>query len=123
MTQAIVNQGVKYVKSGMNPVSIREGIQRAAKMVTERIPEVARKVQSVEDLVNIATVSTGGEADMARTIAAVFERVGMDAKVMLVGLWGCGLGVVMWVDGGGRVDRSHSYTLLTNHITHDTRKM
>ena len=38
MTQAIVNQGVKYVKSGMNPVSLREGILRASKMVCEKIP-------------------------------------------------------------------------------------
>ena len=74
---------MKYVKSGMNPVSLREGIQRASKMVCDRIPELARKVESVEDLVNIATVSTGGETAMARTIAAVFERVGMDAKVLI----------------------------------------
>lgn len=84
MTQAIVNQGVKYVKSGMNPVSLREGILRASKAVGERLPELARKVQSVEDIVNIATVSTGGEKAMAQTIAAVFERVGMDAKVISV---------------------------------------
>lgn len=81
MTQAIVNQGVKYVKSGMNPVSLREGILAASKAVCDRIPELARKVQSVEDLVNIATVSTGGATEMAQTIAKVFERVGMDAKV------------------------------------------
>lgn len=84
MTQAIVNQGVKYVKSGMNPVSLREGILRASKAVGERLPELARKVQSVEDIVNIATVSTGGEKAMAQTIAAVFERVGMDSKVISV---------------------------------------
>lgn len=80
-------QGVKYVKSGMNPVSLREGIQRASKMVCDKIPELARKVESVADLVNIATVSTGGETEMARTIAAVFERVGMDAKVWCVYLF------------------------------------
>lgn len=68
----------------MNPVTVRTGILRASGMVCDRIPQLARKVESVDDLVNIATVSTGGDKGMAKTIAAVFERVGMDAKVPAV---------------------------------------
>ena len=107
MTQAIVNQGVKYVKSGMNPVSLREGIQRASQMVCDKIPELARKVESVADLVNIATVSTGGEKEMAQTIATVFERVGMDAKVG--GRVGVGLYLIPW---GKLIDVPVSTTIL-----------
>ena len=81
MTQAIVNQGVKYVKSGMNPVSLRNGILGACRMVTDKIPTLARKVQDVADLVHVATVSTGGNKDMAQIIATVFERAGMDSKL------------------------------------------
>jgi hypothetical protein len=39
------------------------------------------KVESVEDLIDVATVSTGGDADMAKLIAEAFARVDMDAKV------------------------------------------
>lgn len=81
ITQAIVNQGLKYVKSGMNPVSLRKGITGATEMLVQRIPTMARKVKGVEDLENIATVSTGGDRDMAKIIASVFSRVDLDAKL------------------------------------------
>jgi chaperonin GroEL len=81
MTQAIVNQGLKYVKSGMNPVSLRKGIMGATNMLVERIPLVARKVTGVEDLEKVATVSTGGDKEMAKIIASVFGRVDLDAKL------------------------------------------
>ncbi len=108
MTQAIVNQGLTFVKSGMNPVSLRKGIQGATEMLTAKIPTLARKVEGVEDLINIATVSTGGNREMAKIIATVFERVDLDAKLGGATLLEDGNTVddVLEVSSGMRLDRS-----------------
>lgn len=44
MTQAIVNQGLKVVKSGVNPEAIRRGIQKAGKIITDKLLSMARSV-------------------------------------------------------------------------------
>ena len=76
MTQAIVNQGMRQVTAGANPVALRRGIQVAAKHLTDTIRKMAKPVESNKDLFDIATVATGGNQEMGGVIAKAFELVG-----------------------------------------------
>lgn len=73
MTQAIVNQGMRQVTAGANPVALRRGIQFTAKILTDTIREMAKPVENNKDLFDIATVATGGNAEMGKVIAKAFE--------------------------------------------------
>lgn len=75
MTQAIVNNGMRAVTAGINPVALNRGIRKAANMVADRIRELATPVSGVEDLKNVATIASGS-VEMGRIIAQAADKVG-----------------------------------------------
>lgn len=76
MTQAIVNQGMRQVTAGANPVALRRGIMHCSKILCETIKQMAKPVESNKDLFDIATVATGGNEVMGAVIAKAYELVG-----------------------------------------------
>jgi chaperonin GroEL len=76
MTQAIVNQGMRQVTAGANPVALRRGIQKTANFLTDKIKELSKPVENNNDIFNIATVATSGNTEMGNIIAKAFELVG-----------------------------------------------
>ncbi|CAM9528322.1 unnamed protein product [Ectocarpus sp. 6 AP-2014] len=75
LTQEIVNQGMRLVTSGANPVELRQGILAASGMIIEEIKKLAVPVGKNEDLLNVATIASGSST-MGGIIAKAFERVG-----------------------------------------------
>merc|ERR1719159_173624 len=75
MTQAIVNNGIRAVTSGINPVALNRGIRKAANMVSDRIKKIASPVSGIDDLKNVATIASGS-VEMGRIIAQAAEKVG-----------------------------------------------
>ena len=59
MTQELVNLGMRAVTSGVNPVALNIGINKAAKLLSEEVKRIAQPVESVDDLKNIATIASG----------------------------------------------------------------
>jgi len=75
MTQAIVNNGIKAVTSGVNPVAINIGIRKASKIICAEVIAIAKPVAGIEDLKNVATIASGS-VDMGRIISQAFDKVG-----------------------------------------------
>lgn len=75
MTQEIVNQGIRVVAAGANPVSLRNGVVLAASMLAQRVREIAKPVTSNADLLNIATIASNSNS-MGAIIAKAYEKVG-----------------------------------------------
>ena len=75
MTQEIINQGLRIIAAGNNPVSLRNGIQRTAAMLAARVKELAKPVTGNADLLSIATIASNSPS-MGSIIARAFERVG-----------------------------------------------
>lgn len=75
MTQEIVNQGIRVVAAGANPVNLRNGVNIAASMLAARVKEIAKPVSNNEDLLNIATIASNSPS-MGAIIAKAYEKVG-----------------------------------------------
>lgn len=75
MTQEIVNQGIRVVSTGANPVSLRNGINLAVKRLCERVQELSKPVTGNEDLLNIATISSNSPS-MGAIIAKAYSHIG-----------------------------------------------
>ena len=57
LAASMINNGMKAVEKGANPVLMREGIELAAKQVADKILAKSRKVETSEDIANVATIS------------------------------------------------------------------
>jgi chaperonin GroEL len=75
MTQEIVNQGIRVVAAGANPVSLRNGITLASSRLAAEVKRLAAPVKSNADLLSIATIASGSPS-MGAIIAKAYEKIG-----------------------------------------------
>ena len=79
LAQAIVNEGMKYVTAGANPMILREGIIKAVEKVVDEVEKMARPVKD-EDVLRVATISAQNDV-IGKVIAEALNKVGKDGVV------------------------------------------
>jgi chaperonin GroEL len=80
LAQAIVNEGLRNLAAGANPMLLRQGIERGVEAVVEYIRSIAIPVESKKEIAQIATVSAADE-QIGNLIADVMDRVGRDGVI------------------------------------------
>ncbi|MCR4514936.1 chaperonin GroEL [Aeromicrobium sp. 50.2.37] len=80
LAQAMVHEGLRAVAAGANPVGLKKGIEAAVKAVSEKLHEIARDVDDIKDMTDVATVSSR-DAHIGELIAEAFDKVGKDGVI------------------------------------------
>jgi len=80
LTQSIVNQGIKAVASGVNPLALKRGIEKTSRILINEVKKNARPCNGIEDIRNIATIAAGGNEEIGRIISTAFEKVGKNGS-------------------------------------------
>ncbi|HEX7590809.1 MAG TPA: chaperonin GroEL [Candidatus Limnocylindrales bacterium] len=78
--QAMINEGIRNVTAGANPMLIRIGIEKAVLAVVEEIKKQSRPIDSREEIAAIATISAA-DPEVGEIIAEVMDKVGKDGVV------------------------------------------
>src|SRR5256714_5417069 len=76
LAEAIFNEGLKYVTSGVNPVQIQRGILRAAEVAAQAITDISKPVKGKDDYKKVATISANGDEHIGQLMADAMEKVG-----------------------------------------------
>ena len=82
LAQAIVNEGMKNVTAGANPVGVRRGIELATKKAVEALREISINVSDKESIAQIAAISSG-DKEVGMLVADAMERVGSDGVITI----------------------------------------
>jgi len=82
MTQAIVNNGMKAVTSGVNPIALNQGIKKSAGLICEKIKFHAKDISGIDDLQAVAVIASGS-VDMGRIIAQAYDKVGENGSTVI----------------------------------------
>ncbi|MBQ7466555.1 MAG: chaperonin GroEL [Clostridia bacterium] len=82
LTGAIIKEGQKNISAGASPLFLKSGIEKATKVVTNCLKNIARPVVSSDDIKRIATISAGNE-EIGTLVADAIEKVGKDGSVTL----------------------------------------
>ena len=80
LTQAIVEEGVKNVAAGANPMAIRRGIEKASAAVAEELDKIAKPVKEGTEIANVASISAD-DPEVGKLIAEVMDVIGEDGIV------------------------------------------
>jgi len=78
--QAMINEGIRNVTAGANPMQIRVGIEKAVVAVVEEIKKQSRPIDSRAEIAAIATISAA-DPEVGDIIAEVMDKVGKDGVV------------------------------------------
>jgi chaperonin GroEL len=78
--QAMINEGIRNVTAGANPMQIRVGIEKAVEVAVAEIKKQSRPIDSREQIAAIATISAA-DPEVGDIIAEVMDKVGKDGVV------------------------------------------
>ena len=81
LTQAIVNEGLKYVTAGMNPMDIKRGIDKAVEQVIDKLKTSSKKVKANEEVAQVGTISANGEKSIGDMISKAMQKVGNEGVI------------------------------------------
>jgi len=81
LTRAILNEGVKSVAAGMNPMDLRRGIQVAVDHVVSALKKAAKPISTSAEIAQVGTISANGEREIGELIARAMERVGKEGVI------------------------------------------
>ncbi|MGM9970025.1 MAG: chaperonin GroEL [Anaeroplasma sp.] len=80
LAQSMIHNGLNEVERGANPVLMREGIDEAARLVSDKLLEHSHKVETNKEIANVATVSSGSK-EIGDIIAQAMDTVGKDGVI------------------------------------------
>lgn len=80
LTQAMVNEGIRNITAGSKPVFIKKGMNLAEEALVEAISDCAKKIETKEDIQQVAAISSG-DPEIGKLIADAMEQVGKDGIV------------------------------------------
>ena len=84
LTQAIVNEGLKNVTAGANPMDLKRGIDKAVAAVVEYIKAHAEQVDDNYDKIEqVATVSANNDAEIGKLLADAMRKVSKDGVITI----------------------------------------
>jgi len=81
LAQAIVNEGVKLVAAGMNPMDLKRGIDLAVAEVVANLAKAKKTISSSSEVAQVGTISANGETSVGEMIAKAMQKVGNEGVI------------------------------------------
>ena len=79
--QAIVQEGLKNVAAGANPMSLKRGLEKGAEAVVDRVGRNSIKVNAREQMAQVASISANNDPTIGELIGETMEKVGKDGVI------------------------------------------
>lgn len=82
LAQAMIQEGLKNVTSGANPVGLRQGIDKAVQVAVEALHEISQKVENKNEIAQVGAISAADE-EIGKYISEAMEKVGNDGVITI----------------------------------------
>lgn len=80
LAQAMVNEGMKNLAAGANPIILRKGMKKATEVAVEAITAMSKEIKGKEQIANVASISAGSE-EVGQLVADAMEKVSNDGVI------------------------------------------
>ncbi|MCX7840112.1 MAG: chaperonin GroEL [Anaerolineae bacterium] len=80
LAQIIVNEGLKNVAAGANPMLLKRGIEKGTAVIVEEIKKMSKQVKGKEDIAHVAAISAA-DPEIGNLLAEVMDKVGKDGVI------------------------------------------
>jgi chaperonin GroEL len=81
LAQAMVKEGLRQVAAGANPMELKRGIEAAVETVVKAIGDMARDIETSEEIAHVASISANNDTSIGQVIADAMDRVGKDGVI------------------------------------------
>lgn len=105
LAQAIVNEGLKAVAAGMNPMDLKRGIDKAVSAVVSELKNLSKPCETAKEIEQVGTISANSDSIVGRLISQAMEKVGKEGVITVED--GTGLEDELDVVEGMQFDRGY----------------
>ncbi|HEY1600608.1 MAG TPA: chaperonin GroEL [Pirellulales bacterium] len=81
MAEAIYNEGLKAVVAGVNPLQLKQGIEKAVEDITEKLHKMSISIKSKKEMAQVGTVASNNDTEIGDLLAEAMEKVGKDGVI------------------------------------------
>jgi len=81
LAQAIFREGLKSVTAGVNPMSLKRGIEKAVDNVVEELKRISVPTAGRKEIAQVGTISANNDSEIGKIIADAMEKVGKDGVI------------------------------------------
>jgi chaperonin GroEL len=81
LAQSIVQEGMKYVTAGMNPMDLKRGIDKAVNAVVDELKNMSRPCSTSKEIAQVGSISANADSAIGDTIAKAMEKVGKEGVI------------------------------------------
>jgi len=105
LAQAIVQEGMKFVAAGMNPMDLKRGIDKAVDVVVEELKKISKPTTTSKEIAQVGAISANADESIGKIIADAMEKVGKEGVITVED--GSGLSNELEVVEGMQFDRGY----------------
>jgi len=81
LAEAVFNEGLKAVVAGVNPVQMKQGIEKAVAEITAKLKEMAIPVKGKKEMAQVAAIAANNDAEIGELLAEAMDKVGKDGVI------------------------------------------
>jgi chaperonin GroEL len=81
LAEAIFAEGLKSISSGVSPIALKRGLDKAVETVVEAVKKLSREVKGKEEIAQVGTISANSDETIGKLLAEAFEKVGKDGVI------------------------------------------
>jgi len=81
LAEAIFNEGLRGVVAGVNPVHMKQGIEKAVEDITAKLKKMSIKVKEKSEMANVASIAANNDREIGNLLADAMEKVGKDGVI------------------------------------------
>ncbi|HZP87073.1 MAG TPA: chaperonin GroEL [Burkholderiales bacterium] len=105
LAQSIVQEGMKYVAAGMNPMDLKRGIDKAVEAVVAELKKMSKPCTTSKEIAQVGAISANADDDIGKIIADAMDKVGKEGVITVED--GSGLNNELEVVEGMQFDRGY----------------
>lgn len=81
LAEAIYREGSKLVAAGMNPMSLKKGIDKGVQIVVEELKKISKPIKDKKEITQVGTISANNDATIGEIISESMEKVGKEGVI------------------------------------------
>ena len=81
MAEAIFNEGLKAVTAGVNPILMKQGIEKAVEDITAKLSSMSIKIKDESEMSNVASIAANNDREIGELLASAMAKVGKDGVI------------------------------------------
>jgi chaperonin GroEL len=83
LAHAMIEEGLKYLAAGMNPMDLKRGIDRAVETVVKELKGIARPCTTSQEIAHVAAISANNDLSIGELISGAMDKVGREGAVSI----------------------------------------